>query len=277
MQSVITILQIVIGIKGFIFGFGTGRTGRGGRFVRRRKGFERRFRNGHKLFCWFGLLADVGFVRQFRTERFQALEFLEGAAILTFGLGLIAEHEAPDIGLASQAAEALAGGEVPVLRARDFDIAVTGEIFAHGPYGIAGPVENLVERGGEDAGFDAGAAEDVLLGDGHALNGEEFLRIDRAIAGDQVGLQVRDFIELFEAHDSEGRGAEAMFDGIARGARFALGRTWAGGTLRVGAIGGESFFRNRTGWHVGGYAASAVRTRILGLRATTNGERIDAR
>jgi len=48
----------------------------------------------------------------------------------------------------------------------------------HEADGFAGAVEGLVEAGGEEAGFEAGAAEDGVLGKGDAFEGEELLGVD---------------------------------------------------------------------------------------------------
>jgi hypothetical protein len=108
-------------------------------------------------------------------------------------------------------------------------------------------MEGLVEAGGEEAGFEAGGAEpwagrlgasgaeaplryqrqpgpssvteESLLGEGEALDGEEFLRV-------------------FEADDG---GSEAVFAGILRGAGLTVRGAWPGGFGGVGAIGGALF------------------------------------
>jgi hypothetical protein len=41
-------------------------------------------------------------------EGFEAVEIFEGAAVLAFGLGLVAEEERPTVGLAGEAEEAFA-------------------------------------------------------------------------------------------------------------------------------------------------------------------------
>ena len=106
-------------------------------------------------------------------EGFQAVEFLEGAAVLAFRLGLVAQEELPGVGLAVQAVEAIGEGIVAVLLAGDLDVA--DEVLAHGGEGPALVVQTLVEAGGEEAGFESGGADEGLLGEGDALDGEEFL------------------------------------------------------------------------------------------------------
>ena len=75
-------------------------------------------------------------------------------------------------------------------------------------------VEGLVEAGGEEAGLEARGTEDGLLGEGEALDGEEFLGVDGLVDGDEVGSEMGDLLEVFEADDGEGRGSEAVFAAI---------------------------------------------------------------
>jgi hypothetical protein len=95
--------------------------------------------------------------------------------------------------------------------------------------GIAG----LVEGGGEKAGFEAAGTEEGLLGEGNAFQGEEFLRVDGLVDGNEVGLEAGDFVEFLEAHDGEGGGAEAVFAGVLSGAGLALRGARAGGALGI--------------------------------------------
>jgi hypothetical protein len=97
---------------------------------------------------------------------------------------------------------------------------------------------------GEEAGLEAGGAKDGLLGEGDALDGEEFLGIDGLVDGHGVGFEIGDFVDVFEADDGEGGGSEAVFTGILGGAGLAFGGARAGGTSGVGAIGGELFAGN---------------------------------
>jgi len=113
-----------------------------------------------------------------------------------------------------QAVESFAQRVVAVLGAGDFDIAVAGEFRGHEDHGVAGGLEGLVEAGGEEAGLEARGAEDGLLGEGEALDGEEFLGVDGLVDGDEVGSEMGDLLEVFEADDGEGRGSEAVFAAI---------------------------------------------------------------
>jgi hypothetical protein len=196
---------------------------------------------GGNGFVWQILVGQV-LDGQVRAEGFEAVEILEGAAVLALGLSLVAEEERPGVGLGGEAEEA--GGEevVAVLGAGDFDIAIAGEGLVHGEEGlIVADAEGFVEAGGEEAAFEAGGAEDGLLGEGHALQGEELLGVDGLVGGDEVGFEVSDFLKVFEADDAEGRRGEAVLDGVTGGAGLALGGFGAGGMGGVGAIGGEPF------------------------------------
>ena len=72
---------------------------------------------------------------------------------MAFGLDLVADEQGPTVGLVDAATKAFAQQPVTVLGARDFDIPITGEFWAHEEHGITGGVEGLVEAGGEEAGF----------------------------------------------------------------------------------------------------------------------------
>jgi hypothetical protein len=163
----------------------------------------------------------AGLIRHFRTQAFDAFVVFDGAAVLAIGIDLLAAEKSTDIGLDGHLARALSGGVVAVLRAGDFDVAIAEEVCRHGTEGLAGGVEGVIESDGEEAGFETIAAEDGLLAERDALDGEEFLGVGGAVAGDRVGFEVRDFVEFFEAHNGEGRAAEGVLDervfGVQRG------------------------------------------------------------
>jgi hypothetical protein len=105
-------------------------------------------------------------------------------------------------------------------------------------------VERFAEAVGEEAGFEAGGAEDGLLGESDALKGEEFLGVDGAVGFDEVFAEVGDLIEVFEADDGEGGNSEAVFAGIPGRAELTFRGAGAGGISGVGAIGGELVWGN---------------------------------
>ena len=157
---------------------------------------------------------------------------------MAFRLGLIAQEQGPTVGAAGHPVEAFAQQVVAVLGACDFDIAA-GEFRVHEGYGVAEAVAGLIEAGGEEAGFEAGGAEERLLGESDALEGEEFLGVDGLVEGHEVVREMGDLLEVFEADDGEGGGGEAVFSGILRGASLARRGSGAGGFGGIGAIGGE--------------------------------------
>jgi hypothetical protein len=176
-------------------------------------------------------------------EGLQALEILEGAAIFAFGLDLIAQEQRPGVGspVAGHALEAIGEGVVAVLGFGDFDIAMADEVLGHGDEELARGVEGVVEATGEEAGFEACDAEDGLLGEGDALDGEQLLGVGGLVDGDKIGAEVRDFLEVFEADDGESGGGEAVLAGVLGGAGLAPGGAGTGGVSGIGAIGGELF------------------------------------
>ena len=108
-------------------------------------------------------------------------------------------------------------------------------------------VERFAEAVGEEAGFEAGGAEDGLLGEGDALDREEFLGVDGLVEVHQVFPEVGDLIEVFEADDGEAGSREAVFAGILGRTELAFWGAGAGGPGGVGAIGGELFRGNVLG------------------------------
>jgi hypothetical protein len=171
----------------------------------------------------------------------ETVEFLEGAAVLALGLGLVAQEQSPSVGLPGGAAEAFAEDEIAILDAGDFDVAIAGEFRGHQVDGFALGVEGLVEAGGEEAGLEAGGADDGHLAGGDAFDGEEFLGVDGAVEIQGVLAELVDFVEVFEADDGKGVAGEAVFAGVEGGPHFTGGGTGAGGFLSVDAVSGGLF------------------------------------
>jgi len=136
--------------------------------------------------------------------------------------------------------EAIAQQVVAVLGASDIDIAVAEDDRVQEADGFAAVVVGLVEGGSEETGFEAGAAEDGVLGQGDAFKGEEFLGVDGLIEGDEVVAETADFLNVFEADDGEGRAGEHVFAGVLGRVGLAIGGAGSGGLSGVGAIGGEA-------------------------------------
>jgi hypothetical protein len=156
-------------------------------------------------------------------------------------LGLIAQEQGKTWGGFDEAMEALGEEVVAVLGLDDLMILVD-EVWADTGEGPTVVGEDLIEAGSEHAGMKALGAEEGLLGERDALDGEEFLGVDGLIGGDGVFAEAGDFVDLFEADDGEGGGGESVFAGVLGGAGLALRGAGSGGEGGVGAIGGELFF-----------------------------------
>jgi hypothetical protein len=181
-------------------------------------------------------------IRQLRAERFEALELFDGAAVEPLGLGLIAEEEGPCRGrVASHALETLGEAESLVL-VLHFE-AVDLERFVERNEGrVIGEIgHGAIEGEGAEAGFEFREAEEVVLGDGDALDGEELLGVGGLIDGDEVGAEAVDGVAVLDFDDGEGGAGEGVFAGVGGGAGFAFGGAGAGGGLGVGSVGGELF------------------------------------
>jgi hypothetical protein len=72
--------------------------------------------------------------------------------------------------------------------------------------------------GAEHPGFEAGGAEDGLLGEGDAFDGVALLGVLRLVELDGVGDEVFDLVVVFEIAGSVGDGGESMFAGVLAGA-----------------------------------------------------------
>ncbi len=182
-------------------------------------------------------------------ERLQALELLDGAAVVALGLGLIAEQQGPGIGALRHAVEARSQGEVAVLSAGDFDVAVAGQLGAHGSEGVIAVIDGHIHAGGEEPGFQARRAEEGMLGQGDALDGEQFLGIGGVVIGHEVVFEAGDLVEIFEADDGERGSGEAVLAGVLCAEGFTLDGAGSGGAGRVGAVGRKLFFGRGFAWH----------------------------
>jgi hypothetical protein len=110
--------------------------------------------------------------------------------------------------------------------------------------GTLAEIEDVVEAGGEGSGFEAGGAVHALLGDGDALDGEEFLGVGGLVERDGAISEFGDLLDVFEAGDGVRGGSEAVFAGVLGGTGFAIGGARAGGIGGVGAIGCELLWGN---------------------------------
>ena len=167
-------------------------------------------------------------------EGFEALEFLDGAAVEALGLGLVAEKGGVEFGV--EASEGFTEEEGSVE-------GVVGRVGCEG-VGKAGDVvalggDGLIEEAGEDGGFEASDTVEGVLGEGDAFDSVALLGVDGAVDGDCAGDEFGDGLLVFDADNGEGIGAKAVFAGILGGAGFALGGARSGGAGSVGAIGGK--------------------------------------
>ena len=162
------------------------------------------------MFSW-GWWVRNGFVRWLRSEALEPFELLNGAAIMTLHLSIIAQEQGPAIGLAGHAVEAFAEEIIAVLSARDFDVPVAGQVRIHQDHRLPGRVERLIETRAEKAGFEAGGAEERLLGESDPLDGEQFLRVGGFVDGQEIVFEMGDIVEVFEANYGERGWGEAVF------------------------------------------------------------------
>ena len=162
---------------------------------------------------------------------------------MAFRLGLIAQEQGPPVGLAGAAAETFAQQVVAVLGARDFEIA-SDEVRVYHYHGVISGVEGLVEAGGEEAGFEAGGTEESLLGEGDALEGEEFLGVDGLEDGQETSWRssrrttakveaVKPCLRAFWAERALPCGARGPVD-LAALARLAASCSWETGCWGYG-------------------------------------------
>ena len=196
-------------------------------------------RVGGSGFGILGLGVENGFVLnfcKFGAEGFQAIEVFDRAAVEALGLRLIAQEEFPGLGTGSENEEAFGEGEVLFLAAghQQLGVAEAG-IQEVGGFGVTG----VVEAGGKEAGFEADGAEQAELGGGDALDGQEFLGIDGAVDGNQVGAEIGDIVEAFEDGNGNVVGGAAVLAEVLGRSGFAFGSARARGAEGIGAIGSE--------------------------------------
>ena len=194
-----------------------------------------------------GLGVENGFVWcfcKFGAEGSEAVEVFDGAAVEALGLGLVAEEEFPGLGIGGEIEKAFGEDEVLPLAAGDFQLRVAEVgVEEAGGCGFGG----VMEARGEEAAFEAGGAEEVQLGDGDALDGAEFLAVDRLVDFDEVGAEFDKIVEALKDGDGDVVGGEAVFAGVLGRSSFAFGGAGARGTAGIGAIGFELLGRDGFG------------------------------
>jgi hypothetical protein len=97
-----------------------------------------------------------GFVRRLGTELFQAFELLDGPAVKSFCLCLIANEELPGFGLADGALEAHREAQIAILCVGNLDIA--GELLGEQVGRVSIARNGLIHEIGVEAGFEVSAA-----------------------------------------------------------------------------------------------------------------------
>jgi hypothetical protein len=185
-------------------------------------------------------------------EGAEELEVFDRAAVLSFGLGLIAEEEANGIGLVAYAAEARGGPVGAVLVG--MDTGVDDEVLVgedENPFRLR---EDIVQAEREEAGFEGGESEQDEVGEGDAVDRGALLGGSRLVSGDGVGLEVGDEFGIFDADDGELSGVEGGLAGILRRAGFTFGGAGSGGVGGVGSVGSELFGGSWLLWHGSGVA-----------------------
>ena len=137
------------------------------------------------------------------------------------------EEELAVVGLAVEAAEALVESKVTVLR--DGNLDVLNDFGIEEAERAAVGIEGLIEGGGVEAVCQAGATHEVLLGEGEAFEGEKLLRVGGLVIGDEIGAELGDDVEIFEANDGIGAGDEGMFAGAHAFSSNMGASGWTGG------------------------------------------------
>ena len=153
---------------------------------------------------------------------------------MAFGLVVVAHEYGPTVGVANHALEAFGEEVIAVLGAGDGAIVIAGKLFVdHDQRTVIGS-EGFIEAGGEESGLEAGGAEEGLLGDGHTLEGEEFLGVDGLVDGDEVVTEMGDVFEILDADDGEAGSGESVFAGVLGRAGLAF---WSAGSSGMGGVG----------------------------------------
>ena len=239
---------------------------------------RRRGRNGSRLRRGFGGQLRVGngfvwrIVVELWAELLEAFEFFDGAAVVAFGLGLVAEEEGPGaFAFADHLMEAGGEGVGAVLGLDVFGVDV--EILVEGHVGdfVVVVADRSVEGEVEEPGFETREPEDVVLGEGDAFDGEEFLGVLGRVGGDQVVAEAVDGVAFFDFDDGEVRAGEGVLAGVPGGSGLAFGGAGAGGFEGVGAVGGELFVGGRFGCHAMGLTRGPSSRR--GVGAGSGGEK----
>jgi hypothetical protein len=85
----------------------------------------------------------------------------------------------------------------------------------------------------------------AILAFGQDLVAQQLLGVHGPVDGDEIGAEVVDFLQVFEADDGEVRGGETVLAGVLGGAGLAL---WGAGAGRVGRVGAISPLFSQIYW-----------------------------
>jgi hypothetical protein len=127
----------------------------------------------------------------------------------------------------------------------------------------------LVQAVGEQTGFEGVHAEQGVLGESDALDGESFLGVNGLVGGDGVGDEGGDVGPVLDADDGEGVGIEGVFARVLGGAGLAFRSIGPGGTAGVGSVRGDTLGGSRhtaegLAWRLG--AGAGVGGKWLGIK-----------
>jgi hypothetical protein len=145
--------------------------------------------------------------------------------------------------LAVEDSKAVGEPEGAVLGARDID--VIADLAAFEDVGIVGADHGSFQAVGEEAGFEGVHAEQGVLGEGDAFDGEALLGVDGLVGGDGIGDEGGYVGGILDADDGEAVGIEGVLAGVLGGAGFAFGGLGPGGTAGIGTVRGEAFGGSR--------------------------------
>lgn len=108
--------------------------------------------------------------------------------------------------------------------------------------------EGLMESGSAEARFEAGDSEEVMLGEGDALDREGLLRVHGLKDGDEVGAEAIHGFAVFDFDDGEVGSGEGVLAGVTGRTGFAFPvRSLESGITRVAGQGGVRLVKWRWG------------------------------
>jgi hypothetical protein len=140
-----------------------------------------------------------------------AVELFKGPAVEALGLGLVTKEELP-VRFAAELREA--GGCPVIVILAGGDLKSVSEFGVFEDSRVAGNLQRFLQAEGDEAAFDAVGTQQGVPGESEALDGEELLGVDGLVDGDQIGFEVGDGVDLFDADGGEARGIEEMLASV---------------------------------------------------------------